>query len=137
MAFADRLKKFRTDLDMKQEELADKIGVSQKTISSWEVGRSEPTMREVAKLCKVLDCTVEELTDTRTRRVGEITMQDIIVKIDTLDKEELRELNLKIENRMEVLIEREELEKEKEALNDRIAQLEKALSVLEKKKGIK
>lgn len=137
MAFADRLKKFRTDLDMKQEELADKIGVSQKTISSWEVGRSEPTMREVAKLCKVLDCTVEELTDTRTRRVGEITMQDIIVKIDTLDKEELRELNLKIENRMEVLIEREELEKEKEALNNRIAQLEKALSVLEKKKGIK
>lgn len=137
MAFADRLKKFRTDLDMKQEELADKIGVSQKTISSWEVGRSEPTMREVAKLCKVLDCTVEELTDTRTRRVGEITMQDIMVKIDTLDKEELRDLNLKIENRMEVLIEREELEKEKEALNDRIAQLEKALSVLEKKKGIK
>lgn len=137
MAFADRLKKFRTDLDMKQEELADKIGVSQKTISSWEVGRSEPTMREVAKLCKVLDCTVEDLTDTRTRRVGEITMQDIMVKIDTLDKEELRELNLKVENRMEVLIEREELEKEKEALNNRIAQLEKALSVLEKKKGIK
>ena len=67
MAFADRLKYYRTINDMKQEELANKIGVSQKTISSWETGRSEPTMREVTKLCKTLDCTVEDLTDTRAR----------------------------------------------------------------------
>lgn len=134
MAFSDRLKKYRTDMDMKQEELADKIGVSQKTISSWEVGRSEPTMREVTKLCKVLDCTVEDLTDTRTRRIGEISMQDIVVKIDTLDKDELRELNERIEHRMEILIEREELEKEKTALMDRIAVLEKSLYKLAKDK---
>ena len=134
MAFSDRLKKYRTDMDMKQEELADKIGVSQKTISSWEVGRSEPTMREVTKLCKVLDCTVEDLTDTRTRRIGEISMQDIVVKIDTLDKDELRELNARIEHRMEILIEREELEKEKTALMDRIAVLEKSLNKLAKDK---
>lgn len=134
MAFSDRLKKYRTDMDMKQEELADKIGVSQKTISSWEVGRSEPTMREVTKLCKVLDCTVEDLTDTRTRRIGEISMQDIVVKIDTLDKDELRELNERIEHRMEILIEREELEKEKTALMDRIAVLEKSLNKLAKDK---
>ena len=134
MAFSDRLKKYRTDLDMKQDELADKIGVSQKTISSWEVGRSEPTMREVAKLCKVLDCTVEDLTDTRVRRVGEITMQDIMVKIDTLDKNELRDLNERIERRMEILIEKEELEQEKLALMDRIAVLEKSLVKLAKDK---
>lgn len=134
MAFSDRLKKYRTDLDMKQDELADKIGVSQKTISSWEVGRSEPTMREIAKLCKVLDCTVEDLTDTRVRRVGEITMQDIMVKIDTLNKDELRDLNEQIEHRMEILIEREELEEEKKALIDRIAVLEKSLSKLTKDK---
>ena len=134
MAFSDRLKKYRTDLDMKQDELADKIGVSQKTISSWEVGRSEPTMREIAKLCKVLDCTVEDLTDTRVRRVGEITMQDIMVKIDTLNKDELRDLNERIEHRMEILIEREELEEEKKALIDRIAVLEKSLNKLTKDK---
>lgn len=134
MAFSDRLKKYRTDLDMKQDELADKIGVSQKTISSWEVGRSEPTMREIAKLCKVLDCTVEDLTDTRVRRVGEITMQDIMVKIDTLNKDELRDLNERIEHRMEILIEREELEEEKKALMDRIAALEKSLTKLTKDK---
>ena len=134
MAFSDRLKKYRTDMDMKQEELADRIGVSQKTISSWEVGRSEPTMREVTKLCKVLDCTVEDLTDTRTRRIGEISMQDIVVKIETLDKDELRELNERIEHRMEILIEREELEKEKTALMDRIAVLEKSLNKLAKDK---
>lgn len=135
MAFADRLKKYRTDIDMKQEELADKIGVSQKTISSWETGRSEPTMREISKLCKVLDCTVEDLTDTRTRRIGEITMQDMMVKIETLGKEELRDLNERIERRMEIIIEREELENERKALNDRIMYLEKALYNLEHKKG--
>lgn len=135
MDFANRLRKYRTDMGLTQTELADKLGMSQKTISSWEVGRTEPDMGDVYRVCKFFDCTVEDITGTRTRRIGEITMQDIVVKIDTLGKEELRELNERIEHRMEIIIEREELEKEKKALNARIDYLEKALYNLEHKKG--
>ena len=36
MAFMDKLRMYRKNLDLTQEELALKINVSQKTISSWE-----------------------------------------------------------------------------------------------------
>lgn len=134
MAFADRLKYYRSINDMKQEELANKIGVSQKTISSWETGRSEPTMREVTKLCKTLDCTVEDLTDTRARKVGEISIPDILVKIDVLGKDDLENIESHIKSRIELLIERERIQTEKEALMIQMDILQKQLTNLEQKK---
>lgn len=92
MDFSKRLKKYRTDLGLKQEELADKIGVSQKTISSWEVGRSEPVMGEVIKLCKIFDCSIADLTGTREKQVGEITVEDIYAKLPTMELESIRHL---------------------------------------------
>lgn len=134
MAFSNRLKLYRTNMGLKQEELAKNIGVSQKTISSWEVGRSEPTMKEVAKLCKIFDCTVEDLTDTRVRKVGEISIDDIMYKIDKLDKDDLQKIDYHIKARMELLVERERIQNEKDILMERMAILHRQLIDLEKKK---
>lgn len=134
MAFADRLKYYRSINDMKQEELANKIGVSQKTISSWETGRSEPTMKEVTKLCRTLDCTVEDLTDTRARKVGEISIPDILVKIDVLGKEDLMNIESHIKSRIKLLIERENIQNEKDDLMRKMMILQKQMADLEHKK---
>ena len=38
--FAERLKRYRREKGMTQQELADELGVSNKTISRWESGVS-------------------------------------------------------------------------------------------------
>ena len=39
----DRLKNLRADKRFSQKELADRLGVSQQTVASWETGRTEPS----------------------------------------------------------------------------------------------
>ena len=126
MAFANRLKKYRTDLGLKQEELADKIGVSQKTISSWETGRSEPVMGEVVKLCKIFDCSIADLTETREKKVGEITIEDVYAKIPQMDLDSVKHL---IDYCYKLL----EQKKQKAQLEDEIAKLNDQLAILKHK----
>lgn len=126
MDFSKRLKKYRTDLGLKQEELADKIGVSQKTISSWEVGRSEPVMGEVIKLCKIFDCSIADLTGTREKQVGEITVEDIYAKLPTMELESIRHLIAYAEK-----ICRQK--NEKQHLEEQIVNLQYQLEMLNKK----
>lgn len=44
-----------------QKELAEKIGVSDKTISKWECGNSIPDTTYLESLCKALEISVNEL----------------------------------------------------------------------------
>jgi transcriptional regulator with XRE-family HTH domain len=55
----------RLELRISQQELAEALGVSRKTISSWENGHSEPnlTFRQIKKLCTLLDYTLDTLPD--------------------------------------------------------------------------
>ena len=47
MAFKDSLKKLRVRNNLSQTELAEKLNVKQYVISSWEIGRSEPSINQL------------------------------------------------------------------------------------------
>lgn len=49
-----------------QKELAEKINVSDKTISKWETGASMPDTSILADLCKVLEISVNELVSGKS-----------------------------------------------------------------------
>lgn len=51
----------RKQLNMTQEQLADKLGVTQGAVSQWETGLSKPNVVMLVNLSKVLNCTVDEL----------------------------------------------------------------------------
>ena len=51
----------RTKIGLTQKELADKIGVSDKTISKWETGKSLPDISYYEPLCDALNIKVNEL----------------------------------------------------------------------------
>ena len=51
----------RKDKKMTQQELADKIGVSDRAISKWENGRGMPDISLMKPLCEILDITLNEL----------------------------------------------------------------------------
>lgn len=44
-----------------QSDLADKLQISDKTVSSWEVGRTEPGIAMIDRLAAVLRCAKAEL----------------------------------------------------------------------------
>ncbi len=56
-----RLKSARAALDLSQEELAQKCGVSRQTISAIEKGDYNPTINLCISICKVLNKTLNDL----------------------------------------------------------------------------
>ena len=53
----------RRELNLTQEELAEKLGVSNKTISKWENGKCMPDYSIIQNLCDALHTTLAELMD--------------------------------------------------------------------------
>lgn len=60
---SENIKRVRTEKHMEQKDLADKLNVSNKTVSSWECGRTEPRMGMIEKLCQALSCTKADLIE--------------------------------------------------------------------------
>lgn len=59
-----RIKEYRTRANLTQLELANKIGnISDKSISSWEKGRAEPSMGDIQKMSVIFHCSVSDLVD--------------------------------------------------------------------------
>jgi len=56
-----KLKAARAALDLSQQELADRVGVSRQTIHAIEKGDYNPTIQLCRSICKVLGKTLDEL----------------------------------------------------------------------------
>lgn len=61
MNLSEQIKKFRKEKNMKQEELAKKLGKSKSVISNWEKGINKPDADTIAELCKILKITPNQL----------------------------------------------------------------------------
>lgn len=59
--FAKRLAKLRKEKGYTQSELADKIGVSNKSVSRWETGEGYPDISVLVDLADALDVSVDVL----------------------------------------------------------------------------
>jgi len=56
-----KLKAARAALDLSQQDLADKVGVSRQTINAIEKGDYNPTINLCRSICKVLGKTLDEI----------------------------------------------------------------------------
>lgn len=56
-----RIKSARAALDLSQQELADKVGVSRQTIAAVEGGGYNPTIKLCIAICRALGKTLDEL----------------------------------------------------------------------------
>lgn len=59
------IRKIRRALDMTQQELARKLGVTQATVAQWESGKTTPPLKTILKLAAALGVTVDELISER------------------------------------------------------------------------
>ena len=53
--FKENLKALRTAKGLTQKELANILGVDQRTVSAWEKGVCEPSFSMLYKLCELFD----------------------------------------------------------------------------------
>lgn len=141
MTFGDKLKNYRLNADLKQSELAQKMGVTQNSISSWETGRTEPNLGQLSKLCKILDCTMADLTNTREPKAGEISIDDVLIKISTMEQDDLkvieRALTARQKEAKEIAIRKEEanaMRLQMAAMQKRLDELENTIEAYENKK---
>lgn len=56
-----KMKSARAALDLSQQELADKVGVSRQTINAIEKGDYNPTINLCIAICRILNKTLDEL----------------------------------------------------------------------------
>jgi len=61
MSIGEVLKQARASINLSQEEIADKVGVSRQTISNWENGRSYPDISNIMALSDVYGITLDSL----------------------------------------------------------------------------
>lgn len=61
MNFSNNLRKIRKSLKLSQAELAQMVDISQRTISHYEKGDSEPELLTVCRLADAFNITVDQL----------------------------------------------------------------------------
>ena len=61
MIFSERLKTLRKEKKLTQKELAEQIGISQKSYSHWETGKNEPSLENLIKLADLLEVSIDWL----------------------------------------------------------------------------
>ena len=61
MSLGERLLQYRKSINISQDQLAEKIGVTRQTISKWETDQSTPEFNKIEPLCKVFGITTDEL----------------------------------------------------------------------------
>ena len=83
MTFNDQLSKLRKRKNITQIELADKLGVKQYVISSWETGRSEPNINQIIQLSDILDIPTDYLLGkTFIRTISEEDFNKVIENME-------------------------------------------------------
>lgn len=76
IAIGNFLTKKRKEKNMTQAALAERLGVSNKTISKWETGKCMPDYSMIDPLCKELDITVAELLDGEEKADNSVRVYD-------------------------------------------------------------
>lgn len=61
MAFGETLKRLRQRMNISQDELAKELHIKQYVISSWEIGRSEPSINQITFLSNFFNVPTDYL----------------------------------------------------------------------------
>jgi len=100
MNIGERILTLRKSKNLTQQDLAQKIFVTDKTISSWESNRTEPSLEMIVKLSEFFNCAATYLI------YGDITRNDIETEIKIkLTEEEYKKLDLFMTNNAEFITE--------------------------------
>ena len=94
------LKELRKEKDITQEQLAEKINVSGRTVSRWETGSNMPDISLLAELAEFYDVSIPEIIDgeRKSENMNEEVKETVLKLSDYTET-----INQKIKGRLLVL----------------------------------
>ena len=79
MEIGEQIKKYRTEMGLSQDRLAEKIFVSRQTISNWENNKNYPDVKSLLLLCCLFNVSLDMLVKGDLEKMKEeIKEEDII-----------------------------------------------------------
>lgn len=87
------LKKLRTENNLSQEKLGEKLGLSRQSISKWEQGNAVPDIENIMKLAKLYNVSVDSILNGEEDKKEEILKEEnapdksIEPPVDTFENE--------------------------------------------------
>ena len=100
MAIGKRIIELRKKNNLSQKDLANKMYVTDKTISSWETGRTEPDIDAIVNLSEILNTSIGYLIN------GETIKNDIETEIKiALSQKEYNDLKILLNNQTKFVME--------------------------------
>lgn len=73
--------------NLTQEQLAEQLGISDKTVSKWECGRSMPDYALIQPLCESLDISVSELIEGKEASLHERQLMELLRRTQELERQ--------------------------------------------------
>jgi len=83
MSFNEKLQKLRKENKYSQEELADLLDVTRQSVSKWESGQTYPEMDKLLAICKIFNCSLDDLTNDEIKEISADKKNDINSVIDS------------------------------------------------------
>lgn len=80
MTVGEKLKNARNEAEFTQEQLAEKLGVSRQTISSWENERSYPDIGNLIELSDLYDLSLDELLKKEEKYIEDLQEKTDVVE---------------------------------------------------------
>lgn len=68
MSIGDKIYRLRQELDIKQKDLAERVGITEATLSRYENGKRTPSSEIAAKLAKSLGVSTDYLLGNDTNK---------------------------------------------------------------------
>lgn len=96
------LKELRKENGMTQEQLGERVGVSNKTVSRWETGNYMPPIESLSMLSDIYNISINEIL--AGERVDDKEFTEIAEKNITATLKELEKENQRFENRMMLIL---------------------------------
>lgn len=84
MEIGNRIKKYRENINLSQEELADKVYVSRQTISNWENDKSYPDINSLKILTNIFNVSLDEFIKGDIEKMKEKINEHDIKKLNSL-----------------------------------------------------
>lgn len=73
--------------NLTQAQLAEQLGISDKTVSKWECGRSMPDYALIQPLCETLDISVSELIEGKNTALHERQLMEMLRRTQELERQ--------------------------------------------------
>lgn len=76
----DRLKKIRKDLDLTQQEFADRIGIKRNSLANYETGRNTPIDAIIISICREFNVNEQWLRTGEGEPFVQLDKEDLLMQ---------------------------------------------------------